>query len=115
MRAAMNYWDQPMKYEMRTSQGKVTFFITADKGFEAFFPVRDYLMNEFVLKMKNQFGITDMIAIFELGNYELRLCYIGDLDEIVLECEIPESEIVLLRAIRKMVSSLYWAEKHNYF
>ena len=111
----MNYWDQPMKYEMRDSQGKVTFFITANKGFEAFFPICDYLYNEFGLKPKSQFGITDMIAIFELGNYELSLRYIGRMNMIVLECEIPESEIVLLRAIRKMVSSLYWAEKHNYF
>lgn len=111
----MNYWDQPMKYEMRDSRGKLTFFVAANKGYEPFFPICDYLMNEFGLKMKNQYGITDMHAIFEFGNYDLSLCYIGDMDMFVLECEIPESEVVLLRALRKIVSSLYWAEKHNYF
>lgn len=111
----MNYWDQPMKYEIRDSQGKVTFFVTANKGFDAFFPICDYLLKEFGLKAKSQFGITNMIAIFDFGNYELRLCYVARMDMIVMDCEIPESEIVLLRALRKIVSSLYWAEKHNYF
>ena len=110
----MNIWDRPLDYEFKFGE-KIAEAVASDKGFEPFFAMRDILTNEYGLTLTNQYGITDMQAFFEFGKYQIILLYYSPLDMVILQSDLPESEVIQLREFRKIATALYKIGQQNIF
>ena len=111
----MDRYDKPLDYEVSMGDKKRGVLLVMDRGFEAFLTVKDILVKQYHLRLKNQQGITDMKASFRLRGCELALLYFSDEDMLMLCVEAADYRRGIIRKFRKISDELYRMGKDGKF